>query len=181
MTSAFSKRIDGVAAGVGGADGNQVDDFAVHAELNRVAHAVGDVGETCGIRIRGARHVAAEFFAGDQQRALLHDIAIAAGVVDMEVRVGQVTNGLRADFADGGEDLAGDLFVLRVDHEDAVGAGEQADAAAGAVGMVGIGVTGRTGEHVEIGGVLLGEDLDFGVVDLRPRVMRQRWRGRVIS
>jgi hypothetical protein len=130
------------------------------------AARIGDVGEARRVHVRCPRHVAAEFFPRNQQRALFHNVAIAAGVVDVQVGVCQVANRLRTDFADRGQDLAGDLLVLRVHHEDAIWTREDANPPARAIRVILVGIPGRASEHVEIGSVLLGENLNLGVIDL---------------
>src|SRR5205814_7554244 len=100
-------------------------------------------------------------------RAHLDEVRVPSRVVAVQVRVRDEADRGRADLPDRGDDLVGERRVLRVDHEDAVRPGEHANAPAGRV-LVARVRAGRSGEQIEVGRDLLGEDLDLRVVDALP-------------
>jgi len=85
----------------------------------------------------------------------------------MQVRVDQKANRFRAEVPDRRHHLVSDLGVLGIHHEDAIGAGEHADPAAGRVLMARV-RSSRTAEQVKIRSYLLRLDFNLGVVDSLP-------------
>ena len=75
-------------------------------------------------------HFIAQFLTREDEGPLLAEQRIAARVVRMNVRVHQNSNRCGAEFSNGAENFFGELLVLGIDHQDAVGAKEHSDPAA---------------------------------------------------
>ena len=180
----------GVAAGMGRPDRNQIDDLVVEMNPHRLAQPVGHhrkPGRIAGgrraavERAGSAGHAGAQLLAGKDGGAELGEFGVAGGMVAMDVGVDQEADRRLADAPDRRQHLVAELGVLGIDHQDAVGAGQHADAAAGGVLVRRI-EPGRAGQHVEIGRDLIGDDLDLVVVQvLRARARAQRRAGQRAS
>ncbi len=128
-------------------------------ELDRFAHPVGDDGISGRIAHQSRApvrtphridHLLAQLFARVDHSAGFAERRVAAGVIDMDMRVDENADGLRADALDRRHHFVRDLSVLRVDDEHSVGTVEHADPAAGAVRVSWIDIL-VAGEHREVG------------------------------
>ena len=86
----------------------------------------------------GRHHFPTQIFLAEQNRALLLDESHAAAVIGMGVAGDQNPDRLLRQSANGIDRLLGQLFVLRIDHQDAIRSIERHDAAAGGIGVSGV-------------------------------------------
>jgi len=171
-----------VATSVGGTNRNQLDGLAIHPKPHRVAHPIGHDRKPGRIprgrwrrrRRRLTHHPFAQLLTREQHGAKLRERRVTGCVVAVDVRIDQEADGPRIDAPDCRQHLVANLQVLRIDHEDAVGAGEHADPAARAVRVARVHAF-RTRQHVEVRRDFVGLDFDLVVLDprLRPGARRQ--------
>ena len=125
-------------------------------------------------------HFLAQFFARIHGGAHFREIRVAAGVVDVDMRVDQYTNGCGADAPDRRRHFLRELRILRIHHQNSVRSGKNADTPARGILMRRIRPRGP-GQQIEIGCKLFGENLnavEIGTLALCHGSHRQRHGGK---
>ena len=129
---------------------NEVHRFAVHVERDgwftpsggivviRDQRNTRHVGRGSRQAVRARRltqHLVTQILLRVDQRALFGEEGIGAGVIAMHVRVDEDPDWGVGERPDSRECFFGDLPVLRIHHQDAVGSEEHHHSSAGRVGM----------------------------------------------
>ena len=155
---------DGVAGGVRRHHRDQVHSFAVHVEghggLGRRGGVVainphrnaGHVGRRCRLAVgtrRRTQHLCAQIVLREDQRPLLCEEGVGAGMVGMNMRVDHDLDRCVGERPDRCQCLFGHLSVLGIHHQDAIRSEERHHPATGRVGVCRIKAF-RTMQHKEI-------------------------------